>query len=51
MLGQEIISKDISLQKGLNTLQIETNYLASGAYTISFIDEMGKRHIHKLIKN
>lgn len=51
MLGQELISKDISLQKGLNNLQIETSYLASGAYTISFTDETGKRYIHKLIKN
>lgn len=50
VLGQHISIKPISVQKGLNEIELSFQEMSAGAYVVSYIDNNGNQHQHKIIK-
>ena len=50
ILGQVILSTEISVQKGVVEIPINVTNFVSGTYIVSFADSSGKLHQKKFVK-
>ena len=50
-IGKKVLDQSSSLNKGLNTLQLDFSKLANGSYILQFSDITGKVHTTKFVKD
>ena len=50
LLGQKVVSRDITLQTGITLVNVDLSELSGGTYIVSYIDALGTRHQEKIIK-
>ena len=51
VIGKKVLDQSSSLNKGLNTLQLDFSKLANGSYILQFSDITGKVHTTKFVKD
>jgi hypothetical protein len=50
-IGKKVLDQSSSLNKGLNTLQLDFSKFANGSYILQFSDITGKVHTTKFVKD
>jgi hypothetical protein len=50
MLGRIMLSQNVELTSGYNNIKLDVNVL-NGTYVLRYIDNNGKNHYGKFIKN
>jgi len=50
LLGQKVVSRDITLQTGITLVNVDLSELSGGTYIVSYIDALGTKHQERIVK-